>query len=86
MLITPSKRDTVCVMSHTELLGRIPMFEDLGEEDRNALASSLVERRFSAGTMIMNQGDEGTSMFIVAADLVEGHLDRRVSGRARAVR
>ena len=81
MLITPSKRDTVCVMSHTELLGRIPMFEDLGEEDRNALASSLVERRFSAGTMIMNQGDEGTSMFIVAAGDVNIHLPGEASRR-----
>jgi len=68
-------------MSHTELLARIPMFEDLGEDDRNALASSLVERRFDAGTMIMNQGDEGTSMFIVASGDVNIHLPGEASRR-----
>jgi CRP/FNR family transcriptional regulator, cyclic AMP receptor protein len=68
-------------MSHTELLARIPMFEDLGEDDRNALASSLVERKFDAGTMIMNQGDEGTSMFIVASGDVNIHLPGEASRR-----
>jgi len=68
-------------MSHTELLARIPMFEDLGEEDRHALASSLVERKFSAGQMIMNQGDEGTSMFIVASGDVNIHLPGEASRR-----
>jgi uncharacterized membrane protein len=68
-------------MSHTELLARIPMFEDLGEDDRNALATSLVERRFDAGSMIMNQGDEGTSMFIVASGDVNIHLPGEASRR-----
>ena len=65
-------------MDYSGLLGKIPMFEDLGEEDVRALAKSLVERRFPAGQMIMNQGDAGSSMFIVA----EGHVNIHLPGEA----
>jgi len=65
-------------MDTVALLGRIPMFEGLGEEDRRALADSLSERRYRAGQLIMNQGDHGTSMFIVA----EGHVNIHLPGEA----
>lgn len=65
-------------MSHAELLARIPMFENLDPEDRQALAQSLVERRFAAGDIIMNLGDRGSSMFIVA----EGHVNIYLPGEA----
>jgi CRP/FNR family cyclic AMP-dependent transcriptional regulator len=68
-------------MDHSELLARIPMFEDLGADDRSALASTLVERRFDAGDMIMNLGDAGTSMFIVASGHVNIHLPGEASRR-----
>ena len=65
-------------MDTSALLSRIPMFEGLGEEDRRVLADSLVERRFTAGPIIMNQGDEGSSMFIVA----DGHVNIHLPGEA----
>jgi CRP/FNR family cyclic AMP-dependent transcriptional regulator len=65
-------------MAHAELLARIPMFENLDDDDRQALAQSFVERRFSAGDIIMNLGDRGTSMFIVA----EGHVNIYLPGEA----
>lgn len=65
-------------MSHAELLARVPMFENLAPEDRHALAQSLVERRFAAGDIIMNLGDRGSSMFIVA----EGHVNIYLPGEA----
>ena len=70
-------------MSHAELLASTPMFENLGVEDLGVLADSLVERRFHAGEIIMNAGDRGTSMFIVAAGDVNiylpGEASRRIS-------
>jgi len=65
-------------MSHAELLARVPMFENLDPADRHALAQSLVERRFAAGDIIMNLGDRGSSMFIVA----EGHVNIYLPGEA----
>jgi uncharacterized membrane protein len=65
-------------MSYAELLARVPMFENLADDDRQALAQSLVERKFAAGEIIMNLGDRGTSMFIIA----EGHVNIFLPGEA----
>src|SRR5215468_974435 len=65
-------------MSYADLLARVPMFENLADDDRQALAQSLIERKFAAGDIIMNLGDRGTSMFIVA----EGHVNIYLPGEA----
>jgi uncharacterized membrane protein len=65
-------------MSHVELLSGIPMFQDLGDEDLAILGDSLVERRFPAGAVIMNLGDAGSSMFLVA----DGHVNIYLPGEA----
>ncbi len=65
-------------MSYADLLAGIPMFEDLAEDDLAILAQSLVERKFAAGEIVMNLGDTGTSMFIVA----EGHVNIYLPGEA----
>jgi uncharacterized membrane protein len=68
-------------MVHSDLLARIPMFEGLRAEDLQALARSLVEKRFPAGQLIINLGDLGTSMFIVAQGHVNIHLPGEASRR-----
>jgi uncharacterized membrane protein len=68
-------------MDHSTLLARIPMFEGLREEDLRDLGTSLVERRFAAGQLIMNQGDPGASMFIIATGHVNIHLPGEASRR-----
>jgi CRP/FNR family cyclic AMP-dependent transcriptional regulator len=65
-------------MSYADLLAHVPMFENLADDDRQALAQSLVERKFAAGDIIMNLGDRGSSMFIVA----EGHINIYLPGEA----
>jgi uncharacterized membrane protein len=65
-------------MSYAALLAKVPMFENLAEDDRLALAQSLTERKFVAGEIIMNLGDRGSSMFIVA----EGHVNIYLPGEA----
>ena len=68
-------------MDHPELLSRIPMFEGLAPDDVRALAASLVERHYGAGQLIMNLGDVGTSMFIIARGHVNIHLPGEASRR-----
>ncbi len=70
-------------MDHAPLLAKIPMFEGLSPEDLSELARSFVERKFPAGAIIMNQGDSGTAMYIVAEGDVNiylpGEASRRIS-------
>ena len=54
------------------------MFEGLGDEDLDALARTLEERRYAAGAMIFNQGDPGDAMYIIA----EGHVNIHLPGEA----
>lgn len=57
------------------------MFEGLAVEDLNHLASNLAVRHLAAGEMIFNQGDTGTSMYIVAVGHVNIHLPGEASRR-----
>jgi uncharacterized membrane protein len=70
-------------MSYAELLRSIPMFQGLSEDDLSALVSSVGERHFQAGQIIINQGDPGSEMYIVASGHVNiflpGEASRRVS-------
>jgi CRP/FNR family transcriptional regulator, cyclic AMP receptor protein len=68
-------------MDHAELLSTIPMFEDLGPDDLAALAKAVVPRRCAAGQMIIQQGEAGTSMFIVVDGNVNIHLPGEQSRR-----
>lgn len=64
-----------------DLLHSIPMFEGLSADDLDHLASDLVERQLKAGEMIFDQGDTGTSMYIVAVGQVNIHLPGEASRR-----
>ena len=50
------------------------MFEGLDESDTTELASSLVERRVSAGQVVFEAGDAGATMYIVAEGIVNVYL------------
>ncbi len=68
-------------MDAIALLRSIPLFEDLAEDDLEALAQALVPRSYPAGTMIINQGDVGSSMFIIESGDVNIHLAGDASTR-----
>jgi CRP/FNR family transcriptional regulator len=57
-----------------ELLGRVPVFSALGEEELARVADVAVPRRFEAGEVIFREGDESDTCYMVR------------SGHARAVR
>jgi uncharacterized membrane protein len=65
----------------TPLLRSIPLFEGLTDEDLEELSRALQPRRFPAGTMVINQGDSGTSMFIVESGDCNIHLPGDASRR-----
>jgi uncharacterized membrane protein len=67
----------------TDLLRSIPLFEGLTDDDLRVLSAKLVERPFRAGTVIFEQNDAGSAMYIVASGDVNIHLkgedSRRIS-------
>ncbi len=57
-----------------ELLHRVPVFAELGEEELQRVADVAVPRRFGAGEVVFREGDESSTCYVVR------------SGHARAVR
>jgi len=58
-------------MTPQELLANIPLFESLTDEDVDALAARLDTVEYDEGDVIFNQGDEGSSLFVVEDGAVE---------------
>ncbi len=56
------------------LLGRVPVFEELAEEDLRRVAEVTVPRRFTAGEPVFREGDDSDTCYVVHA------------GHARALR
>ena len=56
------------------LLGRVPVFEELAEEDLRRVAEVTVPRRFTAGESVFREGDDSDTCYVVSA------------GHARALR
>jgi CRP/FNR family cyclic AMP-dependent transcriptional regulator len=65
----------------TPLLRSIPLFAGLTDEDLHELGRRLEPRRFAAGTMVLNQGDSGSSMYIVESGECNIHLPGDASRR-----
>ncbi len=61
-------------MRPAELLSQIPLFQGLGDEDREALAARLTEKTFKAGDIVFSQGDRGSSMYVVQSGAVQIYL------------
>jgi CRP-like cAMP-binding protein len=57
-----------------KVLGRVPLFTDLGRRELQRLAATCVERDYPAGSTLVRQGQPGVGLFII------------VSGRARVGR
>ena len=56
------------------LLGRVPVFGELAEEDLRHVADVTVPRRFAAGESVFREGDDSDTCYVVHA------------GHARAIR
>jgi CRP/FNR family transcriptional regulator len=56
------------------LLGRVPVFEELADEDLRRVADVTVPRRFASGEVVFREGDDSDTCYVVHA------------GHARAIR
>ncbi len=58
-------------MTRQELLANIPLFESLTPEDLDALSRRLEQTDYADGEVIFQQGDAGSSLFIIDDGAVE---------------
>jgi len=57
-------------MSHEEALRNVPLFAGLESGDLQRLARMLVPRHYEAGEVILKEGDEAVSFFVVSSGKV----------------
>jgi small-conductance mechanosensitive channel len=65
------------------LLGEMTLFADLTPKQRAELARQVIKRRLDPTTTLISQGNVQTSLFIIAAGVLEG--SRSISGRSHVV-
>ena len=53
-----------------DIIGRVPVFADLKDEGWRALAAGATERLYGDGELIVSEGAEGASMFVVCKGVV----------------
>lgn len=61
-------------MRPADLLTQIPVFQGLADEDCEALARRLTEKSVKAGDIVFEQGESGSSMYIVRSGTVQIYL------------
>jgi len=59
----------------TDLFEKMPLFEVLGPEDRKALAGHFVFRRHPKNTLVINEGDDSDSLYVILEGRVKVYLD-----------
>jgi CRP/FNR family transcriptional regulator, cyclic AMP receptor protein len=64
-----------------DTLKNVPLFADLDNHELDQIASSMRERRFSAGDTVTQEGAGGVGFFVVQ----EGQADVSVGGESRGV-
>lgn len=55
---------------HEDTLARVELFSGLDKKELHTLAESCQERKYSAGTRIMSQGDTGVGLYIITSGKV----------------
>jgi uncharacterized membrane protein len=70
-------------MRPADLLAQIPLFQGLSDEDREALAQRLAEKRFRSAEAVFSKGDKGSSMYLVQSGAVQIYLPSVGDGAPR---
>ena len=55
---------------HEDTLARVELFSGLDKKELHTLAESCQERKYSAGTRIISQGDTGVGLYIITSGKV----------------
>ena len=61
----PGVRAESRVSQSLDFLKQLPLFAELTEAERAALAADFVSRRFDQGDMIFLQGDPGQALYLI---------------------
>ena len=82
-----SKKETEPTDQVSVLLRVQPMFEDMEEEQIEALAKSAMHLRYGKGEKIITQGDPGGSMYVLSSGIAHVTVERdgRTSGLSELV-
>ncbi len=79
VLATELAKDEKGLDEYPEKLCAIPIFSDLGEEAFGQLLANLKLRRFARGATIIQEGQVGSSFFLLARGVVE--ISKQVEGK-----
>ncbi|MDP9035490.1 MAG: DUF1003 domain-containing protein [Myxococcota bacterium] len=71
-------------MRSADLLAQIPLFQGLTDQDREALAERLRQKRMRPGEIVFSQGESGASMYLVESGAVQIYLPRPDAPEAAA--
>jgi len=55
---------------HEDTLARVELFSGLNKKELHTLAESCQERKYSAGTRLISQGDTGVGLYIITSGKV----------------
>src|SRR5437763_7172601 len=55
---------------HEDTLARVDLFRGLDKKDLRLLAASCQERKYSAGSTLMKQGDTGVGLYVIISGKV----------------
>ena len=55
---------------YEDTLARVPLFSDLNKKELQTLAKSCHERKYSAGSTLVRQGDTGVGLYVITS----GHV------------
>ncbi|MDD9904996.1 MAG: mechanosensitive ion channel family protein [Rhodospirillaceae bacterium] len=80
-----AERDETDSLAVSELLDRVDLFASLEMEEKNALAAKLEQRQVRPGQQIVQQGAEGSSLYVVAEGLMEVRVRFEEDGPERKV-
>ena len=58
----------------TSIFDRVPLFENLSEDERNSLASRFIIRHHPKNSIIINEGDDTSSFYIILKGRVRVYL------------
>jgi CRP/FNR family cyclic AMP-dependent transcriptional regulator len=59
---------------NTDIFDRIPLFENLGKPERDSLAGRFILRRHPKNSIIINEGDDTSSFYIILEGRVKVYL------------
>jgi CRP/FNR family cyclic AMP-dependent transcriptional regulator len=68
-----------CAVAAVDTLKKVPLFADLDDKELQQIASSMRERRYSAGDTMTSEGSGGAGFFVVE----EGQADVNVGGETK---